>query len=131
MNSINDFTIGTKVVSAKNRNRKGVVIGFPIHGNPGGLVAVDWTDGSLERVRIDNLLTEKSLEDEFKEVQNAINNKLREAAAALTEATRLANEAGKTLTDYDYDTDDSMFPAVNDLMSAMDDAGWRTSSLSC
>lgn len=122
-----DFDIQSRVWDKNDKKRTGVVIGNTLSAS--NLVAIEWEDGSLTKVDVSLLLTEKdmALELEFE----AINNKLAEAARLLSEAAESAAKHGKDLNDYDYDTDDRYFPAIDDLMGAIDDCGWRSSSLSC
>lgn len=128
---IKDFPTGKEVISAKNRNRNGRVIGVPQYANDRGqLVAVEWSDGALERVRIDNLLTKESLEDEFRAVQKEINEKLQEASKLIKEASSLAAMHGKDLRSWDSDGEDYCFDQGL-LEDAMEEAGWNTSSWHC
>jgi len=128
---ISNFPTGTVVFSAKNKSRKGRVIGVPQYANDRGqLLAIEWGDGALERVRIDNLLTEKSLEDEFKAVQDEINGKLQEAAKLIKEAASLAEAHGKDLRSFDTYGEDYLFDQGL-LEDAMEEAGWNTSSWHC
>jgi len=84
------------------------------------------------------------LDKEFKEVVIKINAKLAEAAAAVNEANRLAEEAklpGLIFTQYvqedldNYECDDLRekfnLVDVSDLEDALDSAGWSTSSSYC
>ena len=101
------------------------------------------------------------LEDEFKSAADAINAKIKEAAEALNEANRLAQEAGlnsliygnwqRDDDDYEYseeeleelendeDWDGDATPTerkinmldTSALESAMENAGWSTSSSYC
>lgn len=125
MSNINQ---NSKVWDKNDKSRTGLAIGHS-HIAP-DLVAVEWDDGQLSKVHEDDLLTEDdmAMELEFKD----INDKLAQAAKLFKEAAQAANKHGKELNDYDYDTDEELFPAVNDLLRSMrDDAGWSTSSLRC
>jgi hypothetical protein len=124
-----DFAIDTRVVAASNHNRKGTVIGNNLKVSD-LWVAVDWDDGKLERVNCNDLLTEASLEDEFKAFQAEVDGKLAEAAKLIREAANLAESRGKDLLDYDQDAEDNMFDTYQ-IESAMRDAGWNTSSWHC
>lgn len=122
-----DFALQSKVWDKDDKKRTGTVIGNAL--SVPDLVAVEWSDGSLAKVHVDLLLREDdmALELEFE----AINAKVAEAARLLSEAAKAAGKHGKDLNDFNYDTDDRYFPAIDDMMSAIDDAGWRSSSLSC
>ena len=122
-----DFTLQSKVWDREDKQRTGVVIGNKL--STPDLVAVEWDDGTLAKVHVDLLLREDdmALELEFA----AINAKLAESARLLSEAVVAASKHGKELSGYNYDTDEELFPAYHDLMSAMDSAGWNTSSLNC
>lgn len=122
-----DFALQSRVWDKDDKKRTGTVIGNAL--SVPDLVAVEWSDGSLTKAHVDTLLTERdmALELEFE----AINAKIAEAARLLSEAAKSATMHGKELNDYNYDTDDRYFPAIDDLMEAIDDAGWRSSSLSC
>lgn len=122
-----DFALQSKVWDKDDKTRTGVVIGNAL--STPDLVAVEWSDGTLAKVHVDLLLREEdmALELEFQ----AINAKVEEAARLLSEAALAAGKLGKDLNDYNYDTDERYFPAIDDMMGAIDDAGWRSSSLSC
>lgn len=123
-----DFPPDTRVVSAANHNRKGTVIGNKLKASL--TVAVEWDDGNLAKVNVNDLLTEASLEDEFKAFQKEVNDKLAAAAALIREAADMATAKGKDLHDFDDDAEDYMFDTYQ-LQHAMRDAGWNTSSWNC
>jgi hypothetical protein len=63
------------------------------------------------------------LEAEYEVWAGPIREKIKEAAKLLAEADKLANKQKRDLTE--------MHEIVGPLIGAMDDVGWRTSSLSC
>jgi hypothetical protein len=63
------------------------------------------------------------LEDAFNKLQDELKVKIVEAANLIKEAGDIAEEHGEELAE--------MHDATDPLLSAMDNAGWRTSSLSC
>lgn len=129
MTTAADFPNDTRVVSKANHNRKGTVIGNKLRQGD-HVVAVEWEDGNLARVNVADLLTEASLEDEFKAFQAEVDGKLSEAAKLIREAATLAESRGKDLLSYDPDGEDNMFDTYQ-IESAMRDAGWNTSSWHC
>jgi hypothetical protein len=68
---------------------------------------------------------EARLEAEFQVVKHKIAAKLKEAGTVFQEAIDLAAQHNKSITGYDFDSD------LGPLYSAMENAGWRTSSLMC
>lgn len=64
-----------------------------------------------------------SLETDFKNVEKQVKVKLKEAADSIREANKLAKEIGTNLFD--------MGAGYGSLYSAMDAAGWHTSSFGC
>jgi hypothetical protein len=79
------------------------------------------------------------LEKDFKEVEKQVNEKLRLAAQAVSEAQTLAKSKGLSLmkdtddyrtTSYIHEDLDLAFN-VDVLVSAMDLAGWNSSSWNC
>lgn len=72
------------------------------------------------------------LDQEFEAVKKEINSKLREAAWLIADANNLASDHGKSMiSDSDPETGDILFQGIGDLINAMDNCGWRTSSLAC
>lgn len=63
------------------------------------------------------------LEKEFKAMEKEATKKIKEAAQSLLEANKLANKFNVNLND--------MYDAIRPLLSAMDKAGWNTSSFNC
>ena len=105
--------------------------------NHGLMVIVEWDNGLLEKVNLSSLITEAEgiaqdarireeqdrLEADWAQVESLVTEKLNAAAALINEANALASKAGKELHE--------MWDSTSHLMDAMDDAGWRTSSMSC
>ena len=94
-----------------------------------GKVFVQWEDvddPDEVDMKILSLLSEKSeLEKEFKEAQKAIKEKIKEAAAIVKEANKMAQKAGaRNLAEMQYG-------AAGPLVDAMDNSGWRSSSWGC
>lgn len=91
------------------------------------------------------------LEKDFEEVSKKINAKLKEAAEAISEASRLSEEFGlngqlihtQWNDEFDLEVDEEEYDPVgiieylfeqidtSDLEGALDTAGWRTSSSYC
>lgn len=72
------------------------------------------------------------LDQEFEVVKKEINFKLKEAARLIASANEQANEYDKSMiSDSDPETGDILFQGIGDLINAMDNCGWRTSSLNC
>jgi hypothetical protein len=98
-----------------------------------GKLTVKWDDDyndSNEVVEAADLLTEEegkakwnSLEADFKSVEKEVKAKMKEVAKGIKEAQKLAQKVGYNVAD--------MYGAYGDLYSAMDGAGWRTSSFGC
>jgi uncharacterized protein YndB with AHSA1/START domain len=63
------------------------------------------------------------LEEEFKQLNKELQAKMTEAGNLIKDAAKLAEKHGKELV--------NMFDACGPLLSAMDQAGWQTSSLGC
>lgn len=94
-----------------------------------GKVFVAWDDVEDPEevsIKILSLLSEKSvLEKEFQEAEKAIKQKMKEAAALVKEANKMAKKAGaRNLAEMQYD-------AASPLVNAMDASGWRSSSWGC
>lgn len=138
-----DLIVGTRVAKAFDRFNqyendicKGEIIGIgkcPMTGKPkyavkwdeswmNGLVPKESYAGDLMFEAEANALWSK-LESEFKAVENHIKDKLQVAARAIAEASEIASGAKMDLS--------SMWEATRPLMNAMDEVGWRTSSLNC
>jgi len=103
-----------------------------------GIVIVEWDSGNINKQSLSSLLTEaeglerdiklkaeqEALEAEWVAVSVEIEKKIKEAAELINQASSLAKDKGRSLS---YDMYEEIYP----LMSALDNAGWRTSSLSC
>lgn len=129
MATASDFPIDQNVYAKSNKNRKGVVIGNKLSDGD-QVVAVEWADGNLTKANVNDIEKCLSLEEEFKLVQDQVNEKLVTAANLVREAAQLAQSQGKDLQDWDPDGDDYLFDTYT-LKRAMGDAGWNTSSWSC
>lgn len=110
--------------------RPGTVIG-PVPKSP-GMVMVEWDypAGEITKVSVTTLMTEAEaeaakakLEDDFEALQDQLRDKLQQAADLINEAQKEAQAHGHSLVD--------MYDATSPLMDALDEAGWRTSSLGC
>jgi len=113
--------------------RKGKIAGPVVNG----VAIVEWDDGQLAKVAIKTLLgqvegmaenqrlqDEKDrLEREFEEVQAEVEEKLSAAAKLINEAAALADRKNVSIMD--------MSEATYELESAMENAGWNTSSWHC
>ncbi len=129
MATAQDFPVDTNVQALSNKNRKGVVIGNKVSDGD-QVVAVEWADGTLGKVNVNDIQKCLSLEEEFKLVQDEVNAKLNEAAALIRAAADLARDNGKELQDNDDENYDRLFE-IGVIERAMDDAGWNTSSWYC
>ena len=135
------FEVGQRVVLVSGSNlethneyeddcTRGVVKSIDENGK----VLVRW-DGSYRKHNpgkhnADELITEvaadeilSKLEAEFEAWAGPIREKLEQAGALLKEADELADKHGRDLTE--------MWDLTSPLTSAMDEVGWRTSSLTC
>lgn len=129
MATANDFTPGTDIQHKGNSKRRGVVIGNKVSDGD-QVIAVEWNDGSLCKVNVNDIQVCLSLEEEFRQAQNTVNEKLQEAAKLIKEASSLAGMYGKDLRSWDSDGEDYLFDQGL-LEDAMEDAGWNTSSWHC
>lgn len=90
-----------------------------------------WRSPDPSEVFVESLLSESEanekisvLEHEFKIIESEIESKMGDAAFLIREASKLAKKAGiESLQD--------MYEATRKLYSAMDSAGWNTSSFGC
>lgn len=134
-----EVTVGSTVYLIRDTAPlpKGKIMG-PLDNSQGNnLVIVEWEGGHLTKSQITTLLSEgygsiendhmlahqQRLEEEFAKVEEECAAKLSEAGKLVREAARYAAEHGKDLME--------MYDATSELIRAMRDAGWRTSSLSC
>jgi len=107
-------------------------------------VVVEWDDTSIGRISVDQVMPEylaverdnlfmeneakqhSQWEKDYDHLRKSIGVKLSEAARLIEEASDLTSQAGSgrfTLSEF-YDE-------VKPLMTALDNAGWQSSSLSC
>jgi hypothetical protein len=129
MATASDFPVDQNVQHKGNKSRKGVVIGNKLSDGD-QVVAVEWADGSLAKVNVNDIEKCLSLEEEFQAMRDQVNGKIQQAAALIREAAELAESHGKDLKSWDRDSEDYLFDQY-ELESAMGDAGWNTSSWGC
>jgi hypothetical protein len=98
-----------------------------------GKVWVAWDEcdhrgeGEEQEVKIDILTLESELpeiEKDYKEVTKLIKKNMQDAAKLIRESNQLAKKAHAASLE-------SMYDAVQPLVSAMDSSGWRSSSWGC
>ena len=83
---------------------------------------LDWEEDQLTDIKLLTLDSDRSkIEQEYQDLQKILKVKMKEASDIIREAGKLANKHGYSLAD----------TAGYDLYSAMDSAGWRTSSFGC
>ncbi len=95
-----------------------------------GYVWVKWIEGELageddEEVDLKLLILESDrskIEEDFKKVSKEVKEKMKEAAKIVNEAGTLARSVHSTLAD---------MGASYELVNAMDNNGWRSSSWGC
>lgn len=111
-----------------NKRPTGMVVANELRFQGDEVVVVEW-DNTREINPTNTsdleLITESQLESDFMTLQNQIKNKMKTAAHALKEAQKMALLNGYDLHGYD------MHAATSPFMDAMDEIGWRTSSLIC
>lgn len=129
MATASDFPVDTNIQHRGNNKRRGVVIGNKLSDGD-QVVAVEWADGALTKVNVNDIQKCLSLEEEFQQMRSEVNAKIQAAADLIREAATLAEAHGKDLRSYDRDAEDYMFDQY-ELESAMADAGWNTSSWGC
>lgn len=98
-------------------------------------LAVQWLDtGALGTVGTYSVEPLPGMEDEFEQLRQQINSKLKEAADLILEANRMSKEGGAGRVKKDgYDVSyylEDLYDVVC-IRSAMNVAGWRTSSWNC
>lgn len=134
-----NFSVGDRVVLVERSNleewneyedetTRGVVTAISEDGKVSCTWDDTWNKPSVHSA--DELITEAKadkilakLEQEFEKWAGPIRKKMEQAAKCLNDARELAEKQGKDLSE--------MHEIVGPLISAMDDCGWRTSSLSC
>lgn len=111
-----------------NKRPTGMVVANDLRFQGDEVVVVEW-DNSKDILPANTddleLITESQLESDFMSLTNQIKNKMKSAAHALKEAQKMALLNGYDLHGYD------LHGAMTPFMEAMDDIGWRTSSLVC
>jgi hypothetical protein len=123
-----DFEIGSTIQLINNKSRKGIVLGNKMRDGD-NVLAIEWNDGSLDKVRTNEIEPSLSIEEEFKLVQKQVNSKLEEASKLIREATDLALQNGKDLVPLDFYAERKF--NTEQLESAIKYAGWSTSSWYC
>ena len=143
MSSRFQFEVGQRVVDKKHSDLKhyneyeddvtrGVVVSL-CEDEP-HKIRVKWDESykkpNPENILIEQLIREEEadkilsvLEAEFKVWADPVAEKLKEAGKLIKEADALATKNGRELTE--------MYDVLGELTSAMEEIGWRTSSLSC
>lgn len=97
-----------------------------------GFVVVKWDENDFDREEEEEVdpahlaleADKDQLNAEFKAAQKAIEAKMKEAAALVEEAGKMAEQAHARSLQH-------MYSACRPLISAMDDNGWRSSSWGC
>jgi hypothetical protein len=91
---------------------------------------ISWRKPNPQEISISELVLETeanskvdALEKEYNIWADQIKAKIKEASVALSEAAQLASKNGRDLCD--------SYELIGPMMSAMSQAGWRTSSLNC
>lgn len=111
---------GTKVRECDDHSRKGTFLGVS-HSDP-GMVAVEWNDGSLERVASSQV---EEYDDQMEQDFEMIKSKVQSAVKLLEEANSLASAHGTNLQEQYYEL------GLSGLFGVLDDAGWSSSSMRC
>lgn len=124
-----DFNPEQSIQLKSNLKKRGVVIGNRLSDGD-EVVAVEWEDGTLQKVNANDIQVCLSAEEEFELFRSQVNEKLAAAAALIREAGQLAGKEGKDLQSYDDESGDTMFDTYQ-LERAMRDTGWNTSSWHC
>ncbi len=117
----------------------GVVIGNQLKDGP-EIIAIEWEEGGLGKVNVNDVNLYKDLEAEFGDTASQINRKIREATKALREVNRLREEANLPAlfnSQWLRDEGDCYLAQklemidVSDLETEINSAGWSTSSSYC
>jgi hypothetical protein len=122
-----DVEVGVRVKSTSEwPNKKGTVIGTKLSdGNE--VVAVEWENGCLTKVNINDVeILDSELERDYEEIKK----KVEMAAALLDDSNILAKKHNTSLSSLEYHQDDVNI-GIGNLMDALNNAGWSTSSMSC
>ena len=128
MKTASDFAISTRVQHKSDVAKRGVVVGNKLSGGDQE-VAVEYDDGSLAKVNVNDLQICLTLEEEFQILQNQVNGKLDQAAALIVEASKMASNGGSNLHKKDDDYENVF--NISSVEYAMGRAGWNTSSWYC
>ncbi len=119
----NDFKPGAVVKDLNDEDvpaRKGKVIGYSL--SEPGMVAVEWDDGTLERIgEVELQEVDAAMESDYR----AIQEKVGKATELLREATNLASKHDTCLADLYYEL------KLGELHRAIGEAGWSASSMRC
>lgn len=129
-----EYSDGKEVPIYYDPDGDGLILGEVTDVSTKGKITVKF-DGSLrgtEVLEAKDLMTEKDgkaryseLETEFAVIEKQVAAKVKEVAKGIREANKLAKKTGRPLAQMSYEI------IYRDLYSAMDDAGWRTSSFGC
>ena len=114
--------------TSESPHKRGTIIGTKLSDGP-SVVAVEWSDGSLSKVNLDTddvVIVDSELERDFDEIRS----KVEMAAALLGGANLVAQKHRTDLSSLRYDEDDIDL-GIGELFSALRNAGWSTSSMSC
>lgn len=122
-----DFPVDTRVVLKHETSRKGIVIGNKLSDSD-EVVAVEWDSGDLLKVNVNDLMPEKTLDEEFHAL---LMEKIEAAAALLGEANALAKTKGYRLRDLEYDDDGETDVSLYPILKQINAGGWSTSSMGC
>lgn len=136
------FKVGDRVVWVERSNlethceyedddcTRGVIKGIVEPGKYSVKWDSSWTKPNPSTLAANELMLEseantilESLQAEYEKYAAPIRAKVKEAAKLLEEANTLAAKQARELTEW--------HDVVEPLLGAMDDIGWRTSSLSC
>jgi len=124
-----DFSIESSIQLKSNLNKRGTVIGNRLSDGD-QVVAVEWEDGTLTKVNVNDIQICLSMEEEFSVMVEEVNDKLKQAADLILEANELASKKGKNLQSTDDRDYDRLFE-IGHIENAMEEAGWQTSSWYC
>jgi hypothetical protein len=126
----NAFKVGDRVANLVSSHDTNVTYGKVIMVEAPNSYLVEWDNKSITRFKATNLMLEseaKVLKDklsaEFAAIENSILSKIKESTAALKEAIHLARAKNISISE--------MYDINSELMDAMDEAGWNTSSYRC
>jgi hypothetical protein len=123
-----DVAVGVKVQDVCNYPVKnGIIIGTKLSDGD-AVVAVEWSNGSLAKVNIADLsVIDPLLERDFHDIAA----KIAKAALLIGEANVLARNHKTDLSSLAYNYDEHIDHGVSALFTALNNAGWNSSSMSC